>query len=144
MAFVNRSVLLEYSAEQMFALVDGIEEYPKFLPWCSEAEVTRGENNHELVAKLTINFGGFRKSFTTRNINTRPESISMSLVSGPFSRLEGGWTFKPLRADACKVELNLEYDLAGHFLEALIEKVFGAIAASMVDSFCKRAKEVYG
>lgn len=144
MAIVNKSVLLEYSAEQMFALVDSIEEYPKFLPWCGGAEVQRNGENGEVVAKLTMNFNGFRKSFTTKNVNVSPESISMALVDGPFTRLDGGWTFKPLRADACKVELKLEYDFTGHLLEALITQVFGAIASSMVDSFCKRAKEVYG
>lgn len=144
MAFVNRSVLLEYSAEQMFALVEGIEDYPKFLPWCGGVRVQRDGDNGEVMAELTIDIGGIRKYFTTRNRNTKPESITMTLVNGPFSRLDGGWTFKPLRADACKVELTLEFDLSGHPLQILIEQAFGAIANSMVDSFCKRAKEMYG
>lgn len=144
MAFVNKSVLLEYSAEQMFALVDNIEAYPTFLPWCGGVEVKRDEGNREVIAKLTIDFHGFRKSFTTKNTNIRPESISMSLVDGPFSKLQGGWTFKPLRDNACKVALNLEYDMQGHVLASLIEQVFGAIATSMMDAFCQRAKEIYG
>jgi ribosome-associated toxin RatA of RatAB toxin-antitoxin module len=144
MAIVNKSVLLEYSTEQMFALVDNIEDYPKFLPWCGDVEVARDEKSQEVVAKLTIDFHGFRKSFTTKNINTRPESIAMSLVDGPFSKLHGGWTFKPLGADACKVQLNLEYDMNGHVLASLLEQVFGAIANSMIDAFCTRAKEIYG
>jgi ribosome-associated toxin RatA of RatAB toxin-antitoxin module len=144
MAIVNKSVLLEYSAEQMFALVDNIEDYPKFLPWCGDVEVARDGISQEVIARLTIDFHGFRKSFTTKNINTRPESIAMSLVDGPFSKLHGGWTFKPLRADACKVELNLEYDMSGHVLASLLEQVFGAIATSMIDAFCTRAKEIYG
>ncbi len=144
MAFVSKSVFLEYSAEQMFALVDNIEDYPKFLPWCGEVVVQREKDNHEVVARLTIDFHGFRKSFTTKNVNVRPESISMGLVDGPFTKLQGGWTFKPLRADACKVELNLEYDMQKHVLASLIEQVFGAIATSMVDAFCQRAKAVYG
>jgi len=144
MTFINKSVLLEYSAEQMFALVDGIEDYPEFLDWCSEVEVKRGEDNQELLATISLNFHGFRQSFTTRNINVHADTITMALVSGPFNKLDGVWTFKPLRADACKVEFNLEYDFAGHLLEAIIDPVFGAIAGSFIDSFCKRAKEVYG
>ncbi|RJX32012.1 MAG: type II toxin-antitoxin system RatA family toxin [Oxalobacter sp.] len=144
MAFVNKSVLLEYSAEQMFALVDNIEAYPTFLPWCGDVEVKRSDDNGEVLARITIDFNGFRKSFTTKNANRYPEAISMSLVEGPFNKLQGGWTFKPLRDNACKVELNLEYDMQGHVLAALIEQVFGAIAVSMIDAFCRRAKEIYG
>ena len=144
MAFVSKSVLLEYSAEQMFALVDNIEDYPKFLPWCAEVDVKRDADNREVLARLTIDFHGFRKSFTTKNANTPAAAISMGLVDGPFTKLQGGWTFKPLRADACKVELNLEYDMQKHPLASLVEQVFGAIATSMVDAFCQRAKDMYG
>lgn len=143
MAIVNKSVLLEYSAEQMFALVDGIEEYPKFLPWCGGTQVTR-DGNGEVIARLTLDIGGFNKHFTTKNQNVQPNSITMTLVDGPFSKLDGSWTFKYLSANACKVELNLEYDLTGHPLAILIDQVFGAIAGSMVEAFYKRAKEVYG
>ncbi len=144
MSFINKSVLLEYSAEQMFALVDGIESYPEFLEWCSEVDVRRDDRNEEVIAGLTINFHGIRKTFTTKNINLGTELITMTLISGPFTRLEGSWKFKALRADACKVEFTLEYDLTGHLLEVLIDQVFGAIANTMIDSFCKRAKVVYG
>lgn len=144
MAFVSKSVLLEYSAEQMFALVDNIEDYPQFLPWCSEVDVKRENGNQKVVARLTIDFHGFRKSFTTQNANVHAESISMALVDGPFTKLQGGWTFKSLRANACKVELNLEYDMQKHPLASLVEQVFGALATSMVDAFCQRAKAVYG
>ena len=144
MAFINKSVLLEYSADQMFALVDGIENYPEFLEWCSEVDVQRDGGNEEVVAKVTMYFHGFRQSFTTKNINVRPGSIRMELVNGPFTKLDGRWTFKPLRADACKVEFDLEYDFSGHLLESIIDPVFGAIANSLIDSFCKRAEAVYG
>ena len=144
MASVKRSVLLEYSAQQMYALVERVEDYPDFLPWCSEVDVQRNGGNDEILAKMSLNFHGFRQSFTTRNKNVEPESITMTLASGPFKKLNGRWTFKSLRPDACKVELDLEYDLSGHLLEAMISQVFGAIANSYVDSFCQRAKTVYG
>ncbi|MEA5097914.1 MAG: type II toxin-antitoxin system RatA family toxin, partial [Burkholderiaceae bacterium] len=140
MTSVKRSVLLEYSAEQMYALVERVEDYPQFLPWCSDVDVQRDAGTSEVLAKLSLNFHGFRQSFTTRNQNVQPESITMALVSGPFRKLNGRWTFKHLRADACRVELDLEYDLSGHLLEQMIDQVFGAIANSYVDSFCQRAK----
>jgi ribosome-associated toxin RatA of RatAB toxin-antitoxin module len=127
----------------MFDLVDRVEDYPKFLPWCGGVEVReRGENS--VVASVGINFHGVKQSFTTSNVNTPPSSIKMGLVDGPFKTLHGTWTFKALRDDACKVELDLQYEFSSRLLEQVIGPVFGMIANSMVDSFCKRAETVYG
>ncbi|QBE65759.1 type II toxin-antitoxin system RatA family toxin [Pseudoduganella lutea] len=143
MAVVHKSVFLGYSAQQMFDLVDRVEDYPKFLPWCGGVEVReRGENS--VVASVGINFHGVKQSFTTSNTNTPPTAIKMNLVDGPFKTLHGTWTFKPLREDACKVELDLQYEFSSRLLEQVIGPVFGMIANSMVDSFCKRAETVYG
>ena len=143
MAVVHKSVFLGYSAQQMFDLVDRVEDYPKFLPWCGGVEVReRGENS--VVASVGINFHGVKQSFTTSNANTPPTSIKMNLVDGPFKTLHGTWTFKPLREDACKIELDLQYEFSSRLLEQVIGPVFGMIANSMVDSFCKRAETVYG
>ncbi|SFV16193.1 type II toxin-antitoxin system RatA family toxin [Pseudoduganella namucuonensis] len=143
MAVVHKSVILGYSAEQMFELVAKVEDYPKFLPWCGGVDIKdRGDNT--LVASLAIHYHGIHQSFTTSNVNTRPSSMKMTLVDGPFKTLDGTWTFKPLREDACKVELDLHYEFASRILEQVIGPVFGMIANSMVDSFCKRAETVYG
>lgn len=143
MAVVHKSVLLAYSAEQMFALVDGIEDYPKFLPWCGGAEVKKREGN-EVVATLTINYRGVKQTFSTENANTPPASINMRLIEGPFKHLNGTWNFLPLRSDACKIEFNLHYEFSSKVLEQVIGPVFSMIANSFVDSFCKRAETVYG
>ena len=143
MAVVHKQVLLAYSAEQMFDLVAKVEDYPKFLPWCSGVEVI--ERTHDkLVACLAINFHGVKQSFTTSNHNLRPTQMKMHLVDGPFKMLEGTWNFKSLRADACKIEFDLQYEFSSIILEQLIGPVFGMIANNMVDSFCKRAETVYG
>ncbi len=143
MAVVHKTVFLGYSAEQMFDLVAGVEDYPKFLPWCGGVKVLE-ETDDKLVACLGINFHGVRQSFTTSNINTRPTQMTMKLVDGPFKVMDGIWTFKMLRVDACKVEFDLHYEFSSMLLEQLIGPVFGMIANSMVDSFCKRAETVYG
>ena len=143
MAVVHKSVLLAYSAEQMFVLVERIEDYPKFLPWCGETTVQRLEDN-KVVATIGINYRGVKQSFTTENVNTTPSSIRMALVEGPFRHLHGEWSFKPLRADACKVEFELQYEFSSKLLEQLIGPVFNVITNSFVDSFCKRAEVVYG
>jgi ribosome-associated toxin RatA of RatAB toxin-antitoxin module len=143
MAVVHKSVLLGYSAEQMFALVDRVEDYPKFLPWCGGAEVRQRDGN-KLVATLAINYHGIKQTFTTENTNTPPTSIKKTLTEGPFKHLDGSWTFKPLREDACKIDFELHYEFSSKILEQIIGPVFNMIANSFVDSFCKRAEAVYG
>ncbi len=143
MAVVHKSVLLAYSAEQMFALVDRVEDYPAFLPWCGGVEI-RERAPDRLVAAIQINYHGIRQSFTTENTHTPPTSMQMTLVEGPFSHLDGQWHFKPLREDACKIEFDLHYEFSSKMLEKLIGPVFSKIADSFVESFCKRAEAVYG
>jgi ribosome-associated toxin RatA of RatAB toxin-antitoxin module len=143
MAVVHKTVFLGFSAEQMYELVARVEDYPKFLPWCGGVKVVE-QTADTTVARLTINFHGVNQSFTTRNHTTPPTHMTMKLVDGPFKSLDGTWTFKALRADACKVEFDLRYEFSSMLLEQLIGPVFGMIANSMVDSFCKRAEAVYG
>jgi ribosome-associated toxin RatA of RatAB toxin-antitoxin module len=143
MAVVHKSVLLGYSAEQMFALVDRVEDYPKFLPWCGGVTVKQREGN-KLIATLSINYHGIKQTFTTENTNTPPTLMKMNLIEGPFKHLDGTWSFKPLRADACKIEFDLHYEFSSRVLEQIIGPVFSMIANSFVDSFCKRAEAVYG
>ncbi|MBC7489628.1 MAG: type II toxin-antitoxin system RatA family toxin [Glaciimonas sp.] len=142
MAVVHKTVLLGYSAEQMFALVERVEDYPLFLPWCGGVEV-RERNDDKLVATLNIQYHGIKHSFTTENINTAPVAMKMRLVEGPFKLLDGTWTFKSLRPDACKIEFDLQYEFSNKLLDKLIGPVFSMIANSFVDAFCKRAEIVY-
>ncbi|MET0855490.1 MAG: type II toxin-antitoxin system RatA family toxin [Telluria sp.] len=143
MAVVHKTVFIGYSAEQMFDLVAKVEDYPKFLPWCGGVKVLE-RSDDRLVASLAINFHGVKQSFTTANVNQRPTQMTMKLVDGPFKVMDGVWTFKALRADACKIELDMRYEFSSMILEQLIGPVFGMIANNMVDSFCKRAETVYG
>lgn len=143
MAVVHKSVLLGYSAEQMFALVDNIEDYPKFLPWCGGTEV-RQRDGEKVIATLQINYHGVKQTFSTENLHVRPVSITMTLLEGPFKHLHGTWTFKALREDACKIDFDLHYEFSSRVLEQVIGPVFNMIANSFVDSFCKRAEVVYG
>ncbi len=143
MAVVHKSVLLHYSAAQMFALVDKVEDYPSFLPWCDGVDV-RERTADKLVAAIRINYHGVKQGFTTENSNTPPTRMQMKLVEGPFRHLDGTWQFTPLREDACKVEFDLHYEFSSKLLEKLIGPVFSKIADSFVDSFCRRAEAVYG
>jgi len=143
MAAVHKSVLVGYSAEQMFVLVDRVEDYPRFLPWCGGVGVQRPDEQ-SMIGSLSIQYHGINQTFSTRNKNVRPFSIQMTLVDGPFKHLEGTWVFKPLRADACKIEFELNYEFSNRVLDQVIGPVFGMIANSFVDSFCRRAETIYG
>jgi ribosome-associated toxin RatA of RatAB toxin-antitoxin module len=143
MAVVHKTVFISYSAEQMFALVEKVEDYPKFLPWCGDVFVSE-RSSHELKATMAINYHGIKQKFTTKNTNLPPTSMEMNLVEGPFKQLKGSWRFTELRADACKIEFDLNYEFSSKLLEHLIGPVFSKITNSFVDSFCARAEHVYG
>jgi ribosome-associated toxin RatA of RatAB toxin-antitoxin module len=140
---VRKSVLLPYSARQMFDLVERIEDYPRFLPWCGGADVVR-DAGRGVVATILIDYRGLRQRFTTANVHRPPEEIAMQLRDGPFSRLEGNWRFLALREDACKVEFALEYAFARGLLGRAMAPVFDQIARSFVDAFVRRADQLYG
>lgn len=142
MPHVSRSVLLPYTAEQMYDLVDRVEDYPKFLPWCDDARVLHRDEK-TLRATLHIGYKGVRQYFTTQNTNDRPMSIEMNLLDGPFSELEGQWQFLGLADVGCKVVFKLRYEFANKLLAQLVGPVFGQIAGSFVDSFTQRAEALY-
>ena len=143
MASVQKSVLVPYSAEQMFELVNRVEDYPRFLPWCRGAAMLE-RTETETVARLEIRYHGVHAHFTTANRIEPPERIVIALRSGPFRRLDGTWRFTALGSTGSKVELALRYEFAGGVLARLIEPVFNRIAHSLVDAFVRRADEIYG
>jgi len=143
MITINRSSLVGYSAEKMYALVEDIESYPKFLPWCSGAEVPVREGTRT-VATIHVNFHGIRESFTTENANTPGRIIAMELLSGPFRHLRGHWNFTPLSEEGCKIDFRLEYEISNRLLARLIGPIFQHIGSSFVDAFVRRAEKVYG
>ncbi len=146
MKTVHRSVLIWYGADEMFALVTDIPQYPKFLPWCDHAAVLE-RDGQGMRAEVGINFGGIRHSFVTRNDHVPGPRVAMRLVEGPFSSLEGSWNFIPVGGAsqrACKVELDMHYGFKSGALAAVVGPVFDRIAGSLVDAFVKRAEQVYG
>jgi len=140
---VVKSALVPYAAEQMFRLVDRVEDYPRFLPWCAAADVHERGAEH-VLASIEIAKGPVRKRFTTRNRLDAGSRIDIELVDGPFKSLAGHWRFTPLGEAGCKVELNLDFELASGLLRRLLGPIFSEITNTMVDAFCRRAREVYG
>lgn len=143
MALVEKSVLIEYSVEQMFALVDKVEDYPKFLPWCNKTDL-KFRDDGKTVATLYINYHSVKSHFTTENEKLTGSSMHIRLVDGPFRQLEGHWRFKPLGDTACKIEFALSYEFSSKVFEKVIGPVFTHIANTFVDAFVRRAGQVYG
>ena len=140
---LKRNALVPYSARQMFELVNGIEDYPRFLPWCKSSQII-SKTEKEIVAELEVSWNGIHKSFTTRNMLNPFNQIEITLVNGPLKRLDGIWHFHELDQSACKITLDLEFEFTGHFIDKLFQPIFQHIANTLVEAFCKRAGELYG
>jgi ribosome-associated toxin RatA of RatAB toxin-antitoxin module len=140
---INRSALVPYSPQEMFALVSDVDAYPQFLPWCGDAQVLDAEGD-EVTARIAFAVSGVSKSFTTRNHHTPGRRIDMRLLEGPFSDLRGHWQFDPLGDAGCKISLSLKYDFSSRMVRLVVGPVFGQIANTLVDAFQQRAVEVYG
>ena len=143
MPVVEKNVLVTQSPAQMFHLVDDVERYPKFLPWCGRGEVV-SRQGPELVASLHIDYLKIRQHFTTRNYNHDDYSIDMTLVDGPFEHLNGRWRFIPLGELGCKIEFRLSYAFSSKILEKIIGPVFSHISGTLVDCFIREADKRYG
>lgn len=140
---INKSALVPYSPDQMYALVDDIVAYPQFLPWCHHAEEHHRTDSH-VEASLDIAHSGLHKSFTTRNELYPHERIEMSLVKGPFKSLKGVWRFDSLGDEGCKVSLEMDFEFSSKLMGMTFGPLFSKIAGTLVDSFIERARVVYG
>ena len=144
MSLIKRSALVNYSATEMYELVNDVGSYSKFLPWCRSSAVL-SESDTEMRASVEIAKGVLNKTFTTQNTLTKNSRIDMALVEGPFTRLRGFWLFEPLKTEgACRVNLELEFEFDSAMMSLAAKPIFTQIANSLVDAFCKRAVEVYG
>jgi len=144
LSLIKRSALINYSAEEMYKLVNDVDSYAKFLPWCRSSAVL-SESETEMRASVEIAKGVLNKTFTTQNSLTKNSRIGMQLVDGPFSQLQGFWLFEPLKTEgASRVNLELEFEFDNAMMSLAAKPIFTQIANSLVDAFCKRATEVYG
>ncbi len=142
MAMVSKTALVPYTAEQMFGLTDAVEHYPEFLPWCGGATIIF-RDTAVTRATIIINYRGIRQSFSTENRKTPPELMTLTLIDGPFRKLDGEWMFTPLGRDGCRIDFKLQYEFSSMLLEKLIGPVFGYIADTLVDAFISRAERLY-
>jgi len=142
MPSIERSALVMHSTQEMFDLVNDVQRYPEFLPWCIGSDLI-SDSEDELVARLDVSKAGIHQSFTTRNEKQSPNWMTMELVDGPFKVLNGQFIFKALSDEACKVTLKMNFEVAGKILSLTLTPVFKQVANTMVDSFVKRADAIY-
>ncbi len=142
MKSIARSAIVEHAAAEMYALVDDIEAYPRFLPWCVEAQVQQSGARRR--ATLTVGLSRIRQTFTTENENQPDRAIDMRLVEGPFRQFNAAWRFTPLGERACQIDFSMRYQFASRTLARLLEPLFNQIADTMVDAFTRRADELHG
>lgn len=143
MRIVNKSALVPYTAAQMYALVNDVERYPQFLPWCRSTRII-SSTPEEMCATLELARGGFHRTFTTCNRLDPGHSIVLALDRGPFRHLEGHWRFEDLGPEGSKVSLNMEFEFAGAVLDLMAGPVFHEISNSLVTAFTRRAAALYG
>ncbi|GAB4391537.1 MAG: type II toxin-antitoxin system RatA family toxin [Gammaproteobacteria bacterium] len=142
MPSISRNAIVPYTAAQMFALVNAVEDYPRFLPWCSSSQV-HSRNEDEVKASIEMSKGAVRKSFTTLNRLQQDKIIEIRLLDGPFDHLEGIWRFENLPNGGSRVSLDMEFKFAGRMISMLFGPIFHQIANMLVDSFCKQADKIY-
>lgn len=140
---VKKHIITPYNAEQMFVLVDDVDTYKDFVPYCSNSEVLSRDDD-QVKATIEISAAGFTKAFTTSNRLQRNKMIEIRLVDGPFKHLEGFWLFENLDDNKCKVLLDLEFELAGGLFNMAFDPIFQQVAGLLVEAFSDRAKHVYG
>ena len=139
---ISRSAIVPYTNARMYALVEDVESYPDFLPWCSNATLHWREGD-VLEGSVEMNRAGLKRSFRTRNRMYQDEAIAMELVEGPFSHMAGIWRFKALGEAGCKVSLDVEFEVQSRTTDRLLGRYFEDICNSLVDAFVKRAGEMY-
>ena len=142
MTSIKRSALVQYSADQMFDLVNDIENYPEFMLGCAEAAVI-SQSDESIVGKLKLSRAGITQEFTTKNLLKRPNLIEMHLVEGKFKSFSAQWSFDELGDDACKVAFSMDFEFDSFFIDTAAEKLLTSSANSLVDSIVVRAKEIY-
>lgn len=127
-----------HRAEDLYKLVADINNYPKFLPWCKDADILRVHDN-VVEARLVLAKGGISKGFITRNLMTPHHQIEMHLLEGPFKHLYGLWNFED-NVEGCRVSLKLEFSFDNRLMAMMLEPIFNTVADTLLQAFVDRAK----
>lgn len=143
MKSISKQALVPYTPAEVYAIVNDVPAYQEFLPWCGRSEVLYADAD-EMRARIHIQRGALRRSFTTRNRIQKDKMIEVRLLEGPFRHLEGYWRFDRVGEQGCRISFDLQFEFANRLVSMTLGPVFQQIARTLVDAFCKRAEQVYG
>ncbi len=143
MSTIIKSAIVPYSAEQMYSLVNDIDSYPHFLPWCTQAVVS-DRSDTRLTASVSLASGKIAQTFTTENRMEPGKRIDVKLVSGPFSHLDGSWQFNDIGNNLCQIDLKMDFEFKNRLLKMALSPVFNQFMARLVSSFVDRANNEFG
>ena len=143
MTEISKTAVVPYTTNEMYALVNDIESYPAFLPWCIAAKIL-SKKEESLIATLSLAMGKIKQSFTTENIMLEGSRIDMRLIEGPFKHLSGYWKFNPEDEHSCHIQLHMNYEFKNKIIKYALGKVFYIVIDTMVESFVQRAQHIYG
>ncbi|MFB3116583.1 MAG: type II toxin-antitoxin system RatA family toxin [Gammaproteobacteria bacterium] len=143
MTEISKTAVVPYTTNEMYALVNDIESYPAFLPWCIAAEIL-SKKEESLIATLSLAMGKIKQSFTTENTMLEGSRIDMRLIEGPFKHLSGYWKFNPEDEHSCHIQLHMNYEFKNKIIKYALGKVFYIVIDTMVESFVQRAQHIYG
>jgi ribosome-associated toxin RatA of RatAB toxin-antitoxin module len=136
---VKRSALVSQPPGVVFALINDIERYPEFLPWCAQARIV-SQSAREIIATLGVRQGGFAGEFTTRNTLTPDTGVHMQLLDGPFRALSGAWLLEPIGTAGCRVDLQVAFEFKNRLAGMLFEPLFAQSLGSLMEAFVQRAR----
>lgn len=143
MTEISKKAVVPYTPSEMYALVNDIESYPVFLPWCTAAKISN-KKDESLIATLSLAMGKIKQSFTTENTMREGSRIDMRLIEGPFKHLTGYWKFNPEDEQSCHIQLHMNYEFKNKIIKYTLGKMFYTVMNTMVESFVQRAQQVYG
>ena len=143
MPVIKKTETVDFSAEQMYQLVNDVDSYPRFLPWCKSSSVSF-RSDDRLTASLTLEAGKIKQTFATENTMQPGRRIEVRLLSGPFKYLEGHWLFEPVTDSSCRISLEMDFEFKSKLLKLSLSNVFNHIIGSLVHAFTRRAEDIYG
>ncbi len=143
MTEISKTTVVPYTQKEMYVLVNDIESYPAFLPWCTAAKILTQEKKN-LTARLSLELGKIKQSFVTENIMQNGSQIDIRLIEGPFTHLSGCWRFIQENEQCCRIHLYMSFEFKNKILKYTLGKVFYKIMDSLIESFAQRARKIYG
>ena len=139
---IRREALVPFTALDMFELIELVEDYPHFLPWCMATQLLE-RTESTVSATVEVGVHDLRVRVTTRNDKRPPEYMAIHLEGGSFRYFHGEWQLRPLGTAGCHVTFMLRYELALR-AEAIAGRFIDHAADRMVDAFVQRAETRYG